>query len=471
MIRKWVAIGIILLFVSMCFTPLIAGGKEEHIVNTTQTSPGGRSSSGKTIYVDIHNIEGPWNGTLEYPYQSILDAMNVVGDGDTIYVFHGYYNESLDFDFTDPITFNLTGEDKNTTFINGIIEASYCPLTIIVTNFTLYSVDLGLGINYNNTIKDCRIGAGGIFLVSSYTRIINNIFMDSSLLIHGGRSDTIIGNSFSSKGIAKDEPDYDYIWKWDTHIIENNTIKGRPIRYYINKTNVVVPEDTGQLYLVNCSNFSVQDLTISDLEIGITVYHSPYTTISNCSITNESSSGGIYYAETGISLLHSDYSTIKNTTVYNFSYGIYCERSESPTITDCFIQNNYYGILIFGRSSSFISRCIIMNNQIAIELSYAGLNTVEFCAITQNIKSIEMEESSKNIVKNNNIFDNIHEPYFLNSYFTKWRENYWGRPYNGLKMIHGRIVYYPYRLPTIDIRWINFDWFPAKEPYDIPGMS
>jgi len=454
--RKWLAIGIILLFVGVTIVPAIAQDTEKSIP----------TSRGNTIYVDDDNIEGPWDGTLEYPFQRILDAVNIVSDGDTIYVFHGYYNESLDFDFTDPITFNLTGEDKNTTFINGTIEASYCPLTIIVTNFTLYSVDLGLGINHYNTIKDCRIGAGGVFLVSSYTRIINNIFMDSSLLIHGGRGDTIIGNSFSSKGIAKDEPDYDYMWKWDTHFIENNTIKGRPIRYYINKTNVVVPEDTGQLYLVNCSNFSVQNLTISDLEIGITAYHSPYTTISNCSISNESSSGGIYYAETGISLLHSDYSTIKNTTVYNFSYGIYCERSEAPTITDCVIQNNYYGILILGGTSAFISRCIIMNNQIAIE-SYVGLNTVEFCAITQNNISIYIEESSKNIIKNNNIFDNIHEPYFLNSYFTKWIRNYWGRPISGPKVIHGRIVYYPYRLPTIDIRWINFDWFPALRPYNI----
>ena len=43
----------------------------------------------KTIYVDDDNTAGPWNGTLEYPYRYIQDAIDVSSKDDTIYVFNG----------------------------------------------------------------------------------------------------------------------------------------------------------------------------------------------------------------------------------------------------------------------------------------------------------------------------------------------------------------------------------------------
>ena len=47
------------------------------------------SSSNRTIYVDDDNIEGPWDGSKEYPYQIIWDAVNNATDGDTIFIRNG----------------------------------------------------------------------------------------------------------------------------------------------------------------------------------------------------------------------------------------------------------------------------------------------------------------------------------------------------------------------------------------------
>jgi parallel beta-helix repeat protein len=46
-----------------------------------------------TIYVDDDNTQGPWNGTYEYPYQYIQDAIDNGEPGDSVYIFNGLYNE------------------------------------------------------------------------------------------------------------------------------------------------------------------------------------------------------------------------------------------------------------------------------------------------------------------------------------------------------------------------------------------
>ena len=62
-----------------------------------------------------------------------------------------------------------------------------------------------------------------------------------------------------------------------------------------------------------------------------------------------------------------------------------------------------------------------------------------------------------NIIKQNNFINT--RPTFTSSFFNHWIGNYY---YNwigiGPKIIWGYCYIFP---------WINFDWHPAKEPYDI----
>ena len=74
--RKWLAIGIILLFVATAIIPAIA--------QTTEKSQS--TSRGNWLYV---GGSGPGN------YSSIQDAINASSNGDTVFVYTGMYHENV----------------------------------------------------------------------------------------------------------------------------------------------------------------------------------------------------------------------------------------------------------------------------------------------------------------------------------------------------------------------------------------
>ena len=141
-----------------------------------------------TIYVDVKNNSGPWNGTPQYPFKYIQDGIHAASQFDTVQVAKGIYNEDI----------NLY---NNITLIseNGAKE------TYIVGSHTTHVVYLGQGI-----IDGFTIGNGGCY----YN------YKGSGIYCAG---DAIIRNNIIKENDRCGIED-DYLGITGTIIIRNNTI-------------------------------------------------------------------------------------------------------------------------------------------------------------------------------------------------------------------------------------------------------
>jgi len=112
-------VGITILFLGLSITSSVA-------INT----PIKPISNGNTLYV---------GGTGEGNYTKIQDAINNASDGDTVFVYNGTYYENVIINKNNHI---LTGEDKNTTIIdggkrNGNVVTIYYVDWVAISGFTI----------------------------------------------------------------------------------------------------------------------------------------------------------------------------------------------------------------------------------------------------------------------------------------------------------------------------------------------
>jgi parallel beta-helix repeat protein len=148
----------------------------------------------------------------------------------------------------------------------------------------------------------------------------------------------------------------------------------------------------------------------------------------------------------GVSLQNS-YAIIEYNIIHHNSQGISAWAKEGTLITHNDIRFSQTGI---GVGSS--SRINILNN---------NLQENEYGIFLYNSKFI--------VIKENNFIDNSYlNANFFNLFLVRWIKNYWDDWDNtGLYKIPGQ------KFPgtIFSCRWYNFDFHPAQEPYDIPGMS
>jgi parallel beta-helix repeat protein len=167
-----------LLIAGLFIIPCSASVLSQH-QNAIQTT--GRSS---TIYVDDNNTQGPWDGSIDYPYQFIQDGIDHAAAGDIISVFSGQYIENIVI----PVSVELIGEGKDTTVITGDDFGTVVKIiagSVTVSGFTISHC----GSNPNNA---------GIFIQSSYNTIVNTNIKNNNyfgIYIFEGCNNTIYHNN------------------------------------------------------------------------------------------------------------------------------------------------------------------------------------------------------------------------------------------------------------------------------------
>ena len=298
------------------------------------------SSHGDTIYVDDDNTAGPWDGTIEHPYQFIQDGVDNAQNDDTVFVFNGTYFENVMINKK----INRIGEQKEITIIDGSNNGKVLSITTNQVNINTFTIQ-----NCGSYFQDA-----GIYIRSHHNTISNTIFI-------------------------------------------NNT--------------------------------------------------------------------------EGIHLWDSQSNSIKENTFTDCDYGIYLVTSDSNSIKDNTLTNNMQGIILEESSKNDIHGNIISDNEDGIILTSAcHLNTIVGNNILDNSNYgifLDRLFDKSNDIYHNNFIDNYFNAYYEISFWNNWDYNYWD-DWVGLespgydffpKAIVGRLIG--------PILWVNLDWHPAKEPYEI----
>ncbi len=356
----------------------------------------------------------------------IQDLIDNANDGDTINIPSGTYYENIVIDKS----INLIGEDKDTTIIDGggkedivFINANW----VNISGFTIQNSGSAL----------CPYYDSGIHIIFGKNNIIkNNIILNNAVGIYlddAADFNNIIGNSFFNDGL--------FVRYSCNHIVENNVVNGKPLVYLEDESDEVIDYEVGQVVLVNCKNITVENLNISNTDFGIELFE----TIN---------------------------SKIRNNTCMNNRFGIYLfHYCTDNIITGNTISNNYYGIHIYWQTKkNKIQNNNILNNDYGIMLSETKFEIIKGNIISNNDEGIILSKSKFILTLKNNLLSNKRDAYFSNTGRSLFWQNYWNKSRILPKLIHGEIVggggWFP-SLPPYRIPSFKFDWFPAKEPYDI----
>ena len=276
--------------------------------------------------------------------------------------------------------------------------------------------------------------------------------------------------------------------------------------------------------IINCDNVVIKDnkISVGDIEYndwvaGILLQGSSYNLIQDniifdgvwrvCvgiaiqenSTSNNISGNDLSDSNYGIRL-NSRYNTIIGNNIHNTLKGIQLKTlsDENIIISNIISDNRGPGITLYGKDN-IVTKNTIINNGVGGEID-CGIevggsnNDISYNIISDNnpigvyIRDTVCTITSNQIMNNlqigifaffsydcliseNNLIDNgnynaCFENDFIHSFSNKWRRNYWsdkqGFDTYRIKGFIYLLGLYPLRIP-----WINFDWRPASEPYDL----
>jgi len=242
----------------------------------------------------------------------------------------------------------------------------------------------------------------------------------------------------------------------NSHAIdETNTVNGKPIIYYVNRTGGRVSEDVGQVILVNCSDMVIENQIFE-------------------------------YCTSGIALNFCYNVIIENVVVEQCNAGINIAYSKNITISKINCRANVLGLVfIYSNNNILINSTISSNGRELIieELTQGGTIPGGFIAISSHNNTISNNEfsnefigmgfvqSSNNTITNNTITGNEYGAYFLHNFssfiynFQQYQSNMKGNfRYYGKNVLHYNEIF-GNEYEGVISNELNFNEYE----YDIPG--
>jgi parallel beta-helix repeat protein len=324
------------------------------------------SLSYSTIYVDDSNTQGPWNGSLEYPYQTINDGILHATNGDTIYVFNGLYSEKVLINKT----IALRGQQQEYTVIDGHNNGSV--VTIASTNISLrkftirnsggYQTNAGIEVLANATIiSECTIyrARAGISIQSN--------------------SDTIIASCcFHTNGFG---------------ILSSSST-------YVTISHCIFYHNGAGVYLSDSSCVTITDSYADTNGIGFLAERSSHIEISaSAARDNDDNEGGMFF-----------------------------EDCQYISIINSFLVHNGVGVNLINSSACYINSCnFSFNTHFSCKLKQSLSSILlKNCVFTENLRYGLYAEESACTISWSNLFRNENYGLYAKSSVIDASYNWWG---------------------------------------------
>ena len=297
------------------------------------------------IYV---NTSGWWIDPAQYNSSStpIQSAINSAGDGSLIYVYDGTYIENVDVNRS--LTLQGEGADVVTVTAASADDHVFDVSTgyVNISGFTMTGATYQSGIHLYHA-DHCDISDNnasdngyGIYLdhSSSNNTLLNNTANSNSW--HGICLYYSSSNMLASNIMSGNSHNFG-VYGWSlSHYTQNidtsNMVDGKPIYYWVDQQDKQIPDDAGFVGVVNSTNITVRDVTLTNNAQGVLF---AYTDNSRIEDVNASDN------RNGIYLYSSSNNTLAdNTASKNYDYGIYLlSFSSNNTLLNNSVSNNQYG--------------------------------------------------------------------------------------------------------------------------------
>jgi len=398
------------------------------------------------------------NTSLGYPTIQAAINSGYTLDGHVIYVTAGTYYENVVVNKS----VALIGEDRKTTIIDGgnlgtavTIKEGYGWFVtsnvsgVNVTGFTIRNGDAPsqeddyILFDFGDLIRvdyPSDLGAG-ILVDASNCSIVGNDIIDNcyGVCLRLSGNVTLSDNNIAGNGVNL-MIDGDSLSHFINYIDTSNTVNGKTVHYLVNEKNLIMDSsfsDVGFIALVNCTNMTVQNLSLDNNGQGILLANTTNSTVTGNSITNN---------QEGIRMFSSSNNVFRNNNINDNVYKlwiqngtandvdtsntvdgkpiIYWVNQQNRTVpsdagyvalincTDIVAQNlnisdNRQGILLVSTTNSSIMESHTSNNYCGIQLEEcADINITGNSIENNQEKGIYLQWSKNNSINNNSILKN-----------------------------------------------------------------
>jgi parallel beta-helix repeat protein len=158
----------------------------------------------------------------------------------------------------------------------------------------------------------------------------------------------------------------------------SNTINGKPLYYLVNQIDRIIPEDAGEVILINSTHCTMNNLKLDKGTTGITLAYSSNNTIQGNIIQSQTVTG------IDLSSGNNNDNTIHGNIIQGNGYGVDIEFSAGNTLKRNTFMSNGNGILLYYALNTLIRRNTIAYNYLGIRTISAPENTIRWNNIFKN---------------------------------------------------------------------------------------